>query len=383
MGIGRMFTRSVSTGPTQYFYPHLTDASSPWSYHHPYHGAMSIPAVHRAVTLLADLVGSLPWQAFRERAGVVEKLPTPSLLEQPAPPETRINTLSSWVLDYLLEGNAIGIIAERDRQGVPTAITPVPCHYVGVGNDDGFIRYRIGNDEYGQDDIFHVKGWAPPGCLRGFGVLEHHFCHGGDGAIGLAHELQRQARNVVKAGVPTGIINVSNPDATKEQLEALKAGWLQSQRDRTVAVLNASTEFQPLSWNPTETQLLEARKFSLLEIANIFGIPPRFVGASNGDSLTYATSETESMDLIKFSLGGHLARFEQAFTMLFPRGTFVRANLDALLRPDTKSRYEAHAQGIDAGFLLPSEARKIEDLPPVPGIDDRPRGGVNGQQATN
>jgi hypothetical protein len=88
--------------------------------------------------------------------------------------------------------------------------------------------------------------------------------------------------------------------------------------------------------------------------------------------MTYANSETESIDLLKFSLSGHLARFEQTLSAQFPRGTQVKANLDAMLRSDTLSRYQAHQVGIDAGFLLRSEARSIEDLPPVKGIDDQP-----------
>jgi hypothetical protein len=44
----------------------------------------------------------------------------------------------------------------------------------------------------------------------------------------------------------------------------------------------------------------------------------------------------------------------------------VKANLDAVLRADTKTRYEAHAIGIGSGFLLHDEARDYEDLPPLP-----------------
>lgn len=376
MGLGKALVRSAGAPNANpgMFYGHFNDAAGPWALSHPYHGALAVPAVHRAATLISDLIGALPWQAFRDRAGKTEKLDGVSLLDQPAPPDTRVNSISSWVLDLLLEGNAFGIIAERDSQGVPTAITPVPARFVGVQFNGDQVRYYVGARDYGVNDVFHVKGWCPPGWLRGFGVLEHHFDfrHGHHGAISLAQELQRQAKNVSQAGVPTGIINVTNPDATTEQLQGVKAGWLDSQRDRTVAVLNATTTFQPLSWNPTETQLLDARKFSLLEIANIFGIPPKFVGAESGGSMQYSTSETESIDLLKFSLGGHLARFEQAFSALLPRGTCVKANLDALLRSDTTARYTAHSVGIGAGFLLRSEARAMEDLPEVKGIDDEP-----------
>lgn len=342
---------------------------------------LGIPGVDRAVMLIADLLGALPWDAYAEQDDDFAKKikPRPILLEQPNPEEARVNTFSNWAADYVLNGNAVGVIVEQDREGTPTTVVPVPSSWVGVRRVNGetysalptgAIEYRIAGLSFGADEVIHVKGPCEPGRLRGVGVLEKHF--NGSGGLDLAAELGRQARNISQSGVPTAVLRSTNPDATTGDLLAVKQAWLQNMRDRTVAVLNATTEFEALAWNPEEMQLVEARQFSLLEVANIFGLPPRFLGASNGDSMTYSNSETESIDLLKFSLGGHVARFEQTLGLQFPSGTWVQANLDALLRADTAARYTAHETGIRAGFLLKSEAREIEDLPPVEGIDNEP-----------
>jgi hypothetical protein len=42
-------------------------------------------------------------------------------------------------------------------------------------------------------------------------------------------------------------------------------------------------------------------------------------------------------------------------------------NVDALLRPDTKSRYEAHKIALDAGFLTLDEVRELENREPLAG----------------
>lgn len=345
--------------------------------------ALGIPGVGRAVTLISDLIGGLPWDAYIEgRDEDSEKVsPRPLLLEQPNPEEVRIATFSAWAADLVLHGNAVGVIAERDPLGVPTAVVPVPAPMVGVRRIGGWthavlpkgaIEYAIGGKSFGAHDVIHVKGLAEPGALRGVGVLEAHL--NGNGSLDLAAELARQARNVNMSGIPTGVLKATSPDVTRDQLIASKAAWMVAQRDRTVAALGPGTDFEALAWNPEELQLIEARKLSLLEVANIFGLAPRFLGASSGDSMTYSTSETEGIELLKFgSVGGFLARFEQTLSLVFPRGTDVKANLDALLRADTKARYEAHKIGIDAKFLRPSEARALENLPPVPGIDDAPK----------
>lgn len=40
--------------------------------------------------------------------------------------------------------------------------------------------------------------------------------------------------------------------------------------------------------------------------------------------------------------------------------------MDALLRSDTQTRYQAHKLGIDAGFLTVDEVRAIEGLGALP-----------------
>ncbi|MBF8189119.1 phage portal protein [Nonomuraea sp. K274] len=336
-----------------------------------FRGGMSLPGAWRAANLIADLIGGIPWHAYRERGGEpVRKLdPTPPLLEQPAPPETRINTFSSWALDLLWNGNAVGLIADRNSDGYPTAVNPVPSDMVQIrrvteGMDSilpiGEIEYSFGTlKNLGPHDVIHIKGPHAPGELRGMGVLETHL-----DTLGLGKEQNRQARSLTKHGVPTGLLKSMNPDLTKPEAETLKAGWLASQRDRTVAVLNASTEFVPLSWNPEELQLVEARKFTLHELALIFGIPLSFLGVEQS-SRTYTNVEQEAVNILKFSLNGHLVRFEQALSLHFPNGTWVKGNVDGLLRSDSHTRYETHKIGLDAGFLTINEVRELEDLPPI------------------
>jgi len=99
-------------------------------------------------------------------------------------------------------------------------------------------------------------------------------------------------------------------------------------------------------------------------MALIFGLPSSFLGADQA-SRTYSNVQEEAINLIKFSLGGHLARFEQALTQLLPRGTWVKANLDSILRSDTKTRYEAHAIALGSKFLTVDEVRELEDRPPL------------------
>jgi hypothetical protein len=50
---------------------------------------------------------------------------------------------------------------------------------------------------------------------------------------------------------------------------------------------------------------------------------------------------------------------------MMPRGQYVKANMDHLLRADTLSRYQAHAIAVATGFMTRNEVREIEERQPL------------------
>ncbi|GEL17682.1 phage portal protein [Pseudonocardia asaccharolytica] len=387
MGLGALFHRNLvyeatdtKTGQTA-TYTVVTDGGpgmyADWA-QDSYRGGMSIPGAWRAARLQAGILGGVPWHAYQDRGGRAQRVrPSPALVEQPAPPDVRVTTFSSWHLDLLWHGNALGLIVDRGRDRAPTAVVPVPARSVFVrriGQSDnqaadfpvGEIVYWIGGRWRSTRDVIHVKGLCEPGALRGMGILEAHLA----GALGLSVELDKQARGVSEHAVPSVKIKSENPDLTQVEADELKAKWMASVRTRVPVVLNPSTDVEPIAWNPTETQLLEARKFSLHEIALIFGLDPSWLGAAQA-SRVYANIEQEGINLVRFSLQEHFERFEQTLSAHLPAGMWVKAALDGLLRADTLGRYKAHAIGIREGFLQPNEARALEDWAPIPGLDEQ------------
>jgi HK97 family phage portal protein len=360
---------------------------APWevsgqSYMQLYRGGLSAPGAWRATRLIAGLLAQVDWDAYtthgKDQPTLIE--PRPALLEQPAPPDTRFSTLNSGMVDYLWEGNAIFVVATRDAQSKPVTVTPVPAQWCGVRRITpanaslswlpvGELEYRIGGLSYSADEVIHVKGMAAPGGVRGWGVLEAHFFHP-HGFLRTVQEQQRQAQDIAHHGVPTGLYKSGNPDLNEAGATATKQSFLRSQRERTIAVIGINDDFQPLSWNPDQMQMIESQQFSLLQLANMFDLPPSFLGAvMGGTSLTYSTVETEALSLIKFTMGAHFAQWEQTLSLALPHGTNVKADLDGFLRGDTMTRYQAYTLGIDAGWLQRSEVRRKEGLDPVKGID--------------
>jgi HK97 family phage portal protein len=413
MGLGKAFTRSAENGMPHAGPPYPTygygrfgelgnllgsTGGKPWEVSgatglQHYRGAMRIPAGWRAAIFLAELLAGVPLDAYtthgKDQATLID--PRPALLEQPSPPDTRFTTLSSAMLDKVWHGNAVFIIATRDSYGTPTSVWPVSADGVGVRRITpenmqttllpvGAVEYQIGARKYDSSEIIHVKGPCAPGALRGFGVLEAHFF----GVLATAHEQQREAQVNTRPGIPSGILKVTtdeiqNPGTPYEydpndpdNMQAMRRQWMRNREDGGVAVMNSVTDFEALSWNPTDRQMIEGRQFTLLEMALIFGLPPSFLGASSGDSMTYSTEETKSRDLLKFSMRGHFTQFEQTLSLVFPRNTNVKADLDDFLQGDTLQRFQAYSLAIQSGWFQRSEARIKEKLHPIAGIDAAP-----------
>jgi HK97 family phage portal protein len=353
----------------------VTDGLIPSWAASPYRGAMNLPGAWRAAIIAADLLGSFPWQAYeRGPLGVpVLVKDQPVLLSQPAPPDAGITTVSSFGLDYIWHGNAVALLGPRNAEGDVEVLAPVPIANVAIGRSNGHdlegfrrgeVGYRIGNHVYHADQVLHLKGPCEPGALRGLGALEVHL----GGALRTGLELQRQAGNLDISGVPTGVLKVDAPDLTEDEAALIKARWLASQSARTVAVLNDVTEFTPLAWNPTEAQLLEARKFSLHEIALIVGVPLYFLGVETSNR-TYSNVEQEGIVLTRFHLAGAIRRMEAAYSGCMRPGRTVLADLSDALRADTLTRYQAWQIGTVAGFLTANEVRAKEGLEPIAGGD--------------
>ena len=328
--------------------------------------ALGVPAIYRGVTLIADAIGALGLHSYRN--GRIVK-PTPQILIKPNPQETRIETISAMAASLILDGNYIAVLGERGANGLPDFFYPVAIDRVNLTRVDGRIVYRIENQVYEADDILHIKNFTLPGEFFGRGIVETQ-----KQAIGKEIAINEYASRYFDGGVnPTAVIKSGNPDLTQEEADALKTAWLSmySGRNRQPAVLNSTTDFEILSSNAQESQLIEAQIQGLTEAANILGLPAYYLGAPNS-SRTYANVEQENLQLVRWSIQPIAERIEQALSELLVRGQTAKFNYDTLLRTDTLSRYQAHAVGLTNGFLTVDEVRDMENRDPIQAIDDEP-----------
>ena len=326
--------------------------------------ALGIPAIYRGITLISDAIGALPLCAYRNKRKVV---PTPQILMRPVPNETRMETISAMAAALIVHGNYIAVLGEPGVNGLPDSIYPVSPDRVEVSKLNGRITYKIDEKSYDQSEIMHIKNFTMPGDLVGKGILAV-----AKQALGKEIAINEYASRYFDGGVnPTAVIKSANPDLSQEEADALKSAWMAmySSRNRSPVVMNSSTDFEVLSSNAAESQLVEAQTAGLTEAANILGLPPYFLGSPNS-SRTYSNVEQENLQLVKWSIQPIAERIEAAFSDLLVRGQVAAFEYESLLKTDTASRYDAYAVALSNGFLTVDEVRDYENLDPMDHEED-------------
>ena len=138
-------------------------------------------------------------------------------------------------------------------------------------------------------------------------------------------------------------------------------------------VLEGGTEFQNVSIDPVDAQLVETMNFTVEELARIYLIPPHKVGHLAKSS--FSNIEQQSIEYVQDCLTPWAVRFEQALDLKVFRFSevdhFTKFELNALMRGDIAARTAFYVQMLSHSVFSPNEVRVLEDKNPVDGGDVR------------
>jgi len=326
--------------------------------------AKALPGVARAVSIYSGLVRQMPMDDYR---GTVP-LPRPRLLDQPDPSMARSWFVGVQVEDYLLNGNALHYITARDVTGWPAAVTWLPAAWVTVtwSRDDPVKRYLIDGEEIDARNVVHVQRGADPWCpVRGVGVVEQHL----RSLDRIASEEEYERENLRSSGVPSVAVITPNPKLGDKEATAAKTAWLEkfAGPKREPAILPGGTQVIPLGWSPDDAQMSDARRLSLLDVANMFNLDGYYLGAPAA-SLTYQSPGPNYTALLRMSLEPVLSDVEGTWSMAWlPAGRTVRFDRTVLTRDDLATTIDTLATATAAGLMSVDEARLYLGLPALPG----------------
>lgn len=331
--------------------------------------ALRLAPVFAAGRLLASSVSSLPLQVYRRTGDGGQKVKLPLLFRQPSATGRPRDWMFRAMTSLIYRGNAVGYITSRNTLEYPTSIewlNPDDVNvddrlYYGRGSFTDPIWYVRG-EEVPTADIVHIPWFTMPGRVWGLSPIAAFASTVG---VGLAAQ-EFKADWFRNGGVPPGKFKNSTQVVDQQAANTIKRRLVNAIRSHEPIVYGKDWDYDPITVSESEAKFVETMRLGATEIANIYGIPPEMIGGETGKSMTYSNTEMQGIDLVRFTLLPWLTMLEDALSALLPSSQYVKFNVDALVRSDSRTRYANYQTARTIGLMSIDEIRALEDLPPLP-----------------
>lgn len=313
--------------------------------------------------LRADLVSTTPLDVFRVIDGVQVEVPRPQVLVSP---DGRVD-VGEWLYSSQFDlddvGNAFALVKQRDRLGYPSVLEPLDVSTVTVQVRDGLVSYLVDGRQVAAADMWHERQFTVSGSPVGLSPTAY-------AALVLSGSLSAQkfaASWFAGSGIPAAMLRNSAKVLTGAQASAVKAQFRATVETGDVFVTGQDWDYQVLGARASESSFDQMMRLTGPDICRFFGVPGDVVDVESASgSITYANVTQRNLQLLVLNLGPAFTRRERAFAAgLVPRGQVVKFNTDAVLRMDPATRGEVMDAAIEKRRLTVSEARALENRPPL------------------
>ena len=337
--------------------------------------ALLLSAVYRCVECISDTVAQLPLKLYSIDAKGYKVEDTNNelydiLTKQPNEKMTAFAMIKAAVISTVLTGNGY-ILIRREGKKVKDLLY-IPSGLVNIIESPEKVEYQVTG--YKQlvpaSDMIHLKNISLDG-VRGVSTLQYARI-----TLGIASASENTANNFFKSGgAISGILSTPNPLSSKQKEDA-RQSWAAaygSNNDKNgIAVLDGNWSFQELSISPADAQLLESRKFNVIDIARFFGVPPTKLFDNVG--VNYNSLEMSQLAFLTDCIQPLLVKIEQEFECkLFNRGERgkyeVKFDTTMMLRTDKTTLANYYNTMFNMGVYSPNEIRKALDMTAIEGGD--------------
>ena len=347
--------------------------------------ALKASALYAVVKVLAETMATMPLRMFRD-LGDRGREPAPEhpldevIRFQPNSWQTAIEFWEMMVFHAVLRGTGYAQIVPG-RRGAVDQLWPLHPDRVRVERlSDMSLRFKVTNPHTGaqqtllQEEVFRIPGLSSDG-VTGLRVIDL-----AADAIGLGLAADTYAGRVFSNRLNIGGFLIHphklSPEAQKRLINSLMERAAGAENAHRPVVLQEGFKFERGTETAKDSQLLEARKYQVAEIARFFRVPLHMLDID--DQTNRSTVEAQAIDFVKYTIRPWARRIEQAIRrdLIIAKRTFeAKYNMNALLRGDSAARaaYFAAALGVSgrAAWMTPNEVRAQEGMNPSaePGAD--------------
>lgn len=345
--------------------------------------AQSLATAWLCMKAISEDLAKIPLPVFQrvgEGRRVVSDHPASTLLNlSNAPGLSSLNFREAMIREALNLGNGMAEIV-TDNGGRLARIHNAPWRSFRVElSKDGVPQYSyIASDgkerPLSYSKVIHLRGPSDDGVV-GVSTLR-----AARETLGIALGGNRMAASLMESGArPSGILTYPGNQRNEKTEKNLRDSWqaMHAGADKAgkAAILPDAIKWTPLSINPNDAQFLESRQFSSTEICRFYRVPPHKV--FDLARATWSNVEQMNLDYVTDCLLGWATRIEhelnaKLFTQAeIAQGFYVRHNLAAFLRADSKARSESYSLALQNGWMKRAEVRALEELDPMDEAEGR------------
>jgi HK97 family phage portal protein len=226
--------------------------------------------------------------------------------------------------------------------------------------------------------VLHIRGHGQGGMRVAPSPVEQ-FRDAVAGPVGRQQHEARMWRRGIAGQVAISFPNGVSKDQADQWREAYRSNY-EGTSGETTLVVGGGAEIKPIGLTPADAQFVDMAQLTVMDASRIMGVPANLLGVSVQQRGT-PNLEQDLAVWLRFGLGTELDRIESALKHdpdLFgvparlsaqtsgSMGIYPRFNTDGFVRGDNMTEATILQTDVQAGILLPDEARQMKGLPPLP-----------------
>lgn len=274
------------------------------------------------------------------------------------------------IANYLLFGNAYARIL-RDNIGRVIGIKLYEDSEVDVsiieidGIENHWYKISKTGELINQMDMIHLYDFTFDG-VKGISRI-----HSKKNTIQNAGNIQNYSTEMYQNGANISGYIYGDRITEKGALDYVRKKFEEAytSKNGAIAALPAGYKYEPLKYNIpfADAQIIEANKFSVEDIARIFGVPLSLLGrgesADNKADREYNTFLSTVIAPMTLLIENEINRK----VLMNDPNYYLKFELKGVYRTDMLTRYQAHQIGLNSGFINKDEVRNIEGMNPIDG----------------
>lgn len=353
-------------------------------------GELSEATYYACLKVLSESIGKLPLRLMRTTpdTGVVPMRSHRYYRMLCERPNRYMSASVMWTyIEYCRNhfGNAYALIDETDPQH--PQLWPMDPRCMKVYYDDAKLLNTVpdvyyvystakGQRVYGSEEILHFKSHQTVDGLVGVSVREQlaSTIQGNIKAQKMVNKMYDSGMTAKAVLQYTGNLKDASVEQLTKGIEAYAKGELKSKGIENIIPMPIGMTLTPLSLKLADSQFLEVKQYSALQIAAAFGVKPNQVGDYTKSS--YASAESQQLSFLVDTLLFNIKQYEEELSWKLltdaesETGLMAKFNTAVLLRADQQTQISTLSTAVSSFLMTPNEARERLDLPHKEGGDN-------------